>query len=403
MEKIVYNRMRKFIIPVLIAVTVATATYFFQAFTLLRQEGMGLFLNTPDFYRSLFLDPLPISHLIGGFLVQFYSNYMIGIAIVTAMVLGSYFIACGIFKRLGFPGKVLPTVFSCAAWLLNANASSPTTGIAIILISGCTLIILSFFKRIPPVFKKFPASIDLSLSLAALALTATLIGTGQMVRETEKWSKIEFAAIHGNWDFVLKHATIEEAEKNLEVEPWAFLALNAELKLESEYRYYPAAIDFGLDYGNIASYRSSLFYSLLYQKLGCYNEAIHHAYQSGDYLPHGTSFGTLRMLVQCNYEINDSLMVVKYCDILERSSCHGDFVNHFRKYPCPQRVFKPSFMDGEDTHLVFSKNQKDLLHLMYRAGIFSDMAAERLRCYINKHGSSGEFGAGESESTPHNN
>jgi len=370
----------RFAVPTFLAAAVATVTYYCQAFTLLRQEGLGLFLNTPDFYRTLSFDPLPLSHLTGSFLVQFYSSIPAGTAIVTAMVVCIYFIALGIFSRIGIPHPLFPTLAASAAWWFISRADNPATGVAIILISGAFLLILLFFRRIHPSVRsiKFRSII---IPVLIIIGTATSIILNPKVRETEKWSRIEFAAIQGSWDFLLKYATPEAADKDFEVTPWALLALNVQGKLQSDITKYPVSKEFGLDYGSGLSYRTFLFNSILYRELGVHNESIHNAHQSGNYLNHSTSFRTLRLLVQENYKLQDSLMVVKYCDILDRSTLHSEFTRWFKENPCPQRHADSFGENGSDPYIVLTKEPMETLLQLGRAGLDSRMAMERYFCY----------------------
>ena len=138
--------------------------------------------------------------------------------------------------------------------------------------------------------------------------------------------------------------------------------------------------NFGLDFGDEMSYRRSLFDAVLYNALGCYNEAIHRTHQCGDFLPHCTSFRTLRMLVKENHALGDSLMVVKYCDILDRSLSHRDFVEYFRANPCPQRTHNTP---GESAvaPLIVTKDPMGIMLQMGKADISNPMVMDRYYAY----------------------
>jgi len=366
--------------PALLAVAVAAVTYYCQGFTLLRQEGLGLFLNTPDYYRTLTFDPLPISHLIGNFLVQFYSSIPAGVAIVTALVVGIYFISSGILNRFGISHPFFPTLASCNAWWFISRAEDPATGVAILLISVAFYLILLCFPHRTSAGRIWRA---ISIIIPSIIILGTSLAVcfNPKVRYTEKWSRIEFAAIQGSWNYLLKYATPQEAEKDFEVTPWALLALNVQGRLKAEFTKYPVTQKFGLDYGTGLSYRTFLFNSILYRELGVYNESIHNAHQSGNYLSHSTSFRTLRLLVKENYKLQDSLMVVKYCDILDRSTLHGEFTRYFRENPCPQRQPDSFSEQGSDPFIVLTKEPMETLLQLGRAGLDSKMAMERYWCY----------------------
>lgn len=372
--------MRKFISPVLVALAAFLTTIYFQPFTVLRQEGLGLFLNTPDFYRDLLFDSFPLSNLIGSFLVQFYSNVYAGAAIIAVLSLAVYFLSRGILSSFGVRIDALSALCAGVAWFFIAKAASPAMGVAIILISAAVLALLSvFFRKKKPGIVLAPA-VDTAASAAVTLAAALVIIFNPTIREGEKWSAIEFAAVQGEWDYLLKRATPEEAYKDMQVVPYALLALNATGQLADRLGEYPLMENFGLDYGDEVTYRRSLFDAVLYSRLGCWNEAIHRTHQCGDYLPHCTCFRTLRMLVQQNYALGDSLLVVKYCDILDKSLLHKGFTTYFRENPCPQRV-PDTPEESSRAQLITTRDQMEIMLRLGRAGIDSPMAMERYYAY----------------------
>lgn len=371
--------MKKHILPIVLTATVVVITYLFQTFTLIRQEELGLFLNTPDFYRALFFDPFPISNLIGSFLVQFYANRFVGIAIIALMVLLAFLLTRSIFRRIGFKfSELAACIVASAAWWFIARSKSPAAGSGILLGLTALWIISKFLhKRKVPEIKFW----ELAVSLVPIATIVVLILTNPEIKATEKWGKIEYAAVQNNWNYLLKIATPKEAKKDVDVIPFALLALNAQGRLADEMTDYPLGKDFGLDFADEVSYRRSLFDAVLYDALGCPNEAVHRWHQSGDFLPHCTSFRTLRQLVKTNYELGDSLMVVKYCDILARSTSHKEFVQWYRSHPCTQRDTNTA-QERSNAVLMQKNDPRENMLQLGRAGIESPMAMERYYCYF---------------------
>lgn len=373
-------KMKKYIFPALLAVTVYFVSIYCQRFTLLRQEGLGLFLLTPDFFRDLLFDAFPLSNLAGSFLVQFYSNFYVGAAIVSAIVVAEYFIAKGLFRRFGLDMEVLGVACACAAWIALARAANPSMGMAIIFCSLAVLAAVSLLFRKKVEKRTIPAGFDISAGTLAIAAVSLYIFLSPFIKEGEKWSKIEFAAVQGEWKYLLRVANVKEAERDIQVVPFALLALNAQGRLADEVDRYPIMENFGLDFGDEMSYRRSLFDAVLYNALGCYNEAIHRTHQCGDFLPHCTSFRTLRMLVKENHALGDSLMVVKYCDILDRSLSHREFVGYFRNNPCPQRTHNTP---GESAvaPLIVTKDPMGIMLQMGKADISNPMVMDRYYAY----------------------
>ena len=372
--------MKKFVFPTLLVLAVFLITIYCQRFTILRQEGLGLFLLTPDFFRDLLFDAFPLSNLAGSFLVQFYSNFYVGAAIVSAIVVAEYFIAKGLFRRFGLDMEVLGVACACAAWIALARAANPSMGMAIIFCSMVVLAAVSLFFRKKVEKRTIPAGFDISAGTLAIAAVSLYIFLSPFIKEGEKWSKIEFAAVQGEWKYLLRVATVKEAERDIQVVPFALLALNAQGRLSDEVDRYPIMENFGLDFGDEMSYRRSLFDAVLYNALGCYNEAIHRTHQCGDYLPHCTSFRTLRMLVKENHALGDSLMVVKYCDILDRSLSHRDFVKYFRDNPCPQRKHDTP-QESAAAPLIVTKDPMGIMLQMGKADISNPMVMDRYYAY----------------------
>lgn len=372
--------MKKFVFPTLLVLAVFLITIYCQRFTILRQEGLGLFLLTPDFFRDLLFDAFPLSNLAGSFLVQFYSNFYVGAAIVSAIVVAEYFIAKGLFRRFGLDMEVLGVVCACAAWIALARAANPSMGMAIIFCSLAAYAAVSLLFRKKVEKRTIPAGFDISAGTLAIAAVSLYIFLSPFIKEGEKWSKIEFAAVQGEWKYLLRVANVKEAERDIQVVPFALLALNAQGRLADEVDRYPIMENFGLDFGDEMSYRRSLFDAVLYNALGCYNEAIHRTHQCGDFLPHCTSFRTLRMLVKENHALGDSLMVVKYCDILDRSLSHREFVGYFRNNPCPQRTHNTP---GESAvaPLIVTKDPMGIMLQMGKADISNPMVMDRYYAY----------------------
>ena len=376
-------KVKKFIFPTLLAATVFLVSIYCQRFTILRQEGLGLFLLTPDFFRDLLFDPFPLSNLVGSFLVQFYDNFYVGAAIIAAMVVTIYFIAKALTRRLELDIDALNVLLACAAWFFIARAANPSMGMAIIFCSSAALAVVSIVRRFfcrERKDRRLPTALDISAGIVVLLSVSAAIWKSPFVREGEKWSKIEFAAVQGEWQYLLRIANVKEAERDIQVVPFALLALNAQGRMADEVDKYPIMENFGLDFGDEMSYRRSLFDAVLYNALGCYNEAIHRTHQCGDFLPHCTSFRTLRMLIKENHALGDSLMVVKYCDILDRSLTHHEFVTYFRENPCAQRAHNTP-AESAAAPLIVTSDPMGIMLQMGRADISNPMVMDRYYAY----------------------
>ena len=373
--------MKKYIIPALLAVTVFVVTIYFQRFTILRQEGLGLFLNVPDVYRAMLFDPFPLSNLIGSFLVQFYASIYAGAAIVASIVVIEYYVIEAVIERFGFDDMGIAAMAgACVSWFFLSKASNPSTGVAIILCSLAIYAVLSMVVRKKVVRLNSHTLIGISACIGLLVAASLTIIFNKSIREGEKWGKIEFAAVQGEWNYLLKVATPEEAYRDMRVVPYALMALNAQDRLATEMGKYPISDKFGLDYAGELNYGNCLFDAVLFSNLHCPNEAVHRIFQCGDFLPHGTSFRTLRMLVKENHAMGDSLMVVKYCDVLDHSLTHREFTRYYKNHPCRQRV-PDSPEESAGAPLIVSSNPLKNMIQLINSDICFSMVLERYYAY----------------------
>lgn len=374
--------MKKAILPALLFAAVFLTSYFAQRFSLSNQECLGLFLWTPDFLRECFSSTRPISHFFGSWLVQFYRYEYLGEAISAAIVTLIFLELRFILKRCGIICDTIAILGACICWNRMAHSSSPDRGVGLLLIGGlfCLICLLIKIKR-----KWEPKTLySIAGSIIIILGTVFFISTDKEIKETEKWSLIEQAATNQAWDILLKTATPDQTRNVKEMLPYALLALNEKGQLGDKMFQYPINGPQDLDTEGMNTRRGFLFSSILYERLGCTNEAIHQTFQAACYLRHGTSFRTLRRLVQYYETLGNEELVNKYCEILSRSSLHKSFI---AKHSNSSGEGEPSIKEMQDGNMsylagIINHDQQADLILLQKEGISSRLMLDRYFCYF---------------------
>lgn len=370
--------MKKCIVPALIFICVYIVCLCFQRYTLINAESLGLFLMTPDYIREVFTNPWPISSLLNDFLIQFFRYSYISQAIVALVITVVFLLTRSLLSRITAKGSIPGTIAAMAVWYFITKGQSLTIGITVILIE-CILLILSSFLR-----KRFwdESNISIYISAGLVLACCIVIITDKEIRSNERWSAVEFATIRQDWNLVLQKATPKAAAKDRDLIPYAMLALNAKNELTERMKDYPVRSIEDLDMEGINSRRGYLFTSYMYESLNCLNEAVHQNFQAACFLPHGTSFHTLRRLVALNYAIGDYALVAKYCSILKQSCCHDEFVQTYMELikDGRERIDK-GFTDSSEVALLTHNPQYNLYSLQ-KMGISSGTALDRFKAYL---------------------
>jgi len=255
--------MKKLIVSIAVAVVFGLVSYLSLKYTFISWENNGLYLDTPDWHAMASAMPHPALFTIKSYCIQFFM-YPTLICALMGLVAGLLYWFASCMDRKGKP-----------------------------VVQGLVLMIF-----------------------AAFLLYVSFNGK---VVAGERWNKIEYATRQHQWDKVLSVATPERAAKDREMIPFALLALSAKGELEAHLWDYPIQGPEDMDFEGVVSKRGYFFSSVLYECLGCPNEALHYLFQSACFLPSGCSFMTLRQMARFNVELGNREMVEKYCRILMTS------------------------------------------------------------------------------------
>jgi len=370
-------------VPTAIFLVVWYITGNVQRYTLLMQEQKGIFLNTPDYYRQLFSDPWPVTTLISDFLVQFYRVANLG-AIITGAIVTLVYLMASIILRFVPMRRLAGGIAAAATWIATAHANTPHTGVVILCFTALACLVSAFLP-----YKKTDKAEKFSWigDVAAIALifgAAFMIISNKQIRSDEKWYAVEYTTRCHDWDIVLAIATPQICKSDMSYVPYALLALNAKGQLGEKLYNYPVTGVECLGENGDDSWSAFSLRSMIYETIGCPNEAIHQAFQLGMRLPHGTSFGILRQLIRLEMEKGDYALALKHAEVLGRSP-YNRKVAESAKNMAERMMAESAVADdpGRDTDTMISNNAVyNMSGIILNCKDANQAARDRLLCHL---------------------
>lgn len=366
--------------PTILFVAVFITSLLKQEFTFLGQENTALFLLTPDYMRETFSAPFPLSHLLGNFLAQFFRFAYVGPAIAAGEITLIFLLMRHALRRI-VGGELAATTLTCVAWWFSARANNPSETASFVLFSGllCAVSVLIQHKM---EHKDRMGSAQIITCIAVVAAAAVFVCTDKTVVRNENVETIEQCSFTGKWDKVLEIATPDFTAENPEMLPYALLALNYKGNLRTMAKYYPLEGQDDLEGNGYYSYHGYMSGVLLYNALGSRNESIHRLFQAASYLPHGSSFLTLRTLIAHFYELGDYTLAKKYCDILSRSTAHKKYVSYYRAGMEGKENRKADSPIESSEARIMSHTHSQNLKSLQSEGVVSGLTADRFALSI---------------------
>lgn len=373
--------MRKALLPAFTAAAVFCTCFFCQRHTLMQQEFNGLFLLTGDYFREVFSGSLPLSNLLGSFLVQFYRISWAGPLATALLAAAAWLLARRIFRFTGKWSVVAASAAACTLWMLVAFSTTPAAP------SAAFLIILALWAAVIAIDRRTgvneSGAVQNAAAAAMTAAAAAVIVFSPAIRDREVWDRIEHSAVHGKWADITAVITPYRASEDPNMLPFAALALAERGQLVSSFEKYPSRGPGDLDFEGLTDRRSYLFSSLFNASAGCTNEAIHQLFQSACNLPHGTSFGTIRQLIRYNMIAGNTAMASKYCSILARSPFNASTARDVAAAILAMDPEASPLDPGDSSEAaVITHSSAVNLKLLYDEGLFSPAAAEKARCLM---------------------
>lgn len=291
-------------------------------YTLMMQEQKGLFLMTPDYFRQVFSDSWPVTTLISDFLVQFYRIPNLGALITALIVMKVYMMTCTIFRFTKFR-PLVGGLAAAACWYAVVHAQTPHDGVVILMLAAIAALIslaLPYKKLSSGTWK--PVALWQSAAVAAMMVGAAYLNvTDEDVRDNERRNAVEYLSRAHDWNTLLQITTPKACIDNESYLPYALLALNAKVQLGEKLYDFPVTGPecLGEVEEKILDWSRYSLRSLIYEVIGCPNEAIHQVYQMGMAHDYGTSFGALRQLIRLEIENGDYGLARKHAQVLSRS------------------------------------------------------------------------------------
>ncbi len=377
------------LLPALLFAAVAAVSLLFGRYSLEFQENCGLFLLTGDWLREVLSAPLPLSHIIGSFLVQYYDS--IGWLITAALTTLTYLCISALFRRFGIPfGRIVAMAGACAVWYLTALKGDNTPAVAVLLCSAAALAFSCAFCRRQ---KRDAGRIETAVCLAIAAVSALAVCTDGRIRYAERLAKVQVCARKYRWSDVLQAATPKACAVHPELMPFAFLALGETGGLADHLFDYPVRGPEDFDMQGLDTPVGNFFNMVLNESLKCPNEALHQAFQFSCHLPHGMSHVSLYQYIKYNIMAGNYTMVRKYAWILSRNPKNRRMALSVLKQ-CAKAEDKPK-NDALSSAVsrVMSKNPVYNLGQMNLCGIASNLSTERFLCYYLLQGDMDGFAA----------
>ena len=367
--------MKKYIVPSLLFVAVFLVSQFCQKYTLQFQESDGLFLFAPDYFRTVFSHPFPLSRIVTDFQTQFYRLSLVAPLLLGLETLAVFYILKSILSRFGLGADVFAAVPAAAAWLVTAHAASSVPLVATLL----CLLPLWLVSRLVKPGRTVEIKRDAVFGAVAVLVIALAVVLSPKVRYAEKWAMVKNALVFQKYEVLCKKITPKAVQKDHELLPFVALAMGETGQLGENLFKYPVYRENDFDMCDEEDYYNSLFYRyLLYQNLGCGNEAVHNLFQLTVMQWHGSSFLTLRQLVTEYYKIGDFDMVEKYCKVLDRSLLHRKFTAYFRNLMAQGEPAEDTPAAIRSTLPLITHNPLQNLLLLQKEGMTGPSALDRI-------------------------
>lgn len=357
--------MKKFILPSMMFVMAFIVGLLFQSHTFVQQGHLSLFLLAPDYFREVFGSPFPLSYLLSQFLLQFYDIPVAGAAMTALLITAVYCLSRSM-------------TLACALWIYLSLSGNIQAVVALAFVAAAVRLVLWTAKV--HIGKRPTPSWAMAGSAVLVVCSAVFICLSPSVRNREIRAAVEEDARQHRWEAVLETLSPRRAEEYRDLLPYAMLALNAEGHLMSGMSAYPVKGPEDLDMEGVRTREGYYFSSLLSECLGDYNGAVHYIFQSSCHLRHGTSLLTLMQLIRYNIENENYTLVRKYASVLSHNPR-----NHSRARKIME-VYgrKEDRVPDADCSVaeIVTNDPMVNLGLIHKAGITSDMAAERLAAYM---------------------
>jgi len=315
-------------------------------------EETAFWTDAPDLYNIMYQWPKDWAEIASMYLAQYFIIHFIGAAIMallpTIILLAFDVIIWQLFRNrrmqcLAFlPALLVVLLFlndgMLTRYIQVVSAAIVLAMVVFVLTFKCKKLQLKYYSR------WFLITGNVAPYVIIL-LMVVLVKTNPHQQSREYTAHIEHLAGERNWDELFDITYPERLTLDDNQKAYSLLALSQKGLLGEKLFNYPIK---GLD--NIFAHAKNFrFNSFFCHELGLPNEAIRYAFEEGQYMPAGASFGTVRRMVDWLIEKGDDPELVDfYLNILSHSSCNSLFVNSrtIKKINTPLKTkdFKPEFV-----------------------------------------------------------
>lgn len=299
-------------------------------------EEIAFWSDAPDMASVMYIWPADWAPLAAHFLAQFLAERWLGAALQALMALLVVLSFDAVLWRCFRRRRVLCLSFVPAAGMVLLCLRQPMLTLTIQCVAASLVLALLalIVTLLPPAARLFPLTKGVAASrrwrdlLAAgmpyFVIIAMCIGaaTDSRQRSREHTAQVEHLAEDGRWDELIALTYPERQTLDANLMAYSLLAQNQEGKLADKLFHYPVK---GIEsiFQHETNYRFNSFFC---HALHLPNEAVRYAFEEGQYMPAGTSFGSLRRMVDWIIEKGDDPKLADfYINLLEHSSCHTDF------------------------------------------------------------------------------
>lgn len=359
--------MRKHLPILVLAVTVFSVSVSVQPYTFIRQSYDSLFLLTPDYFRDVMVSPfgpvLALTELVAGF----YATAFAGAVWTALMVVAVFAMLRGAAARCGVRhSSVVATVAATSVWGAGVLASTPVIYVSAVLIALFLRVLSLFFKS-----HSLESGTIWTVFLSLTAAATLFVCLSEKVRAEERMAKVEVCARNAEWDKVLDVATPMRCIGDKQFLPYAALALASKGQFYRTYSQWPFDGPEDLDMEGLQTSEAYYFGSLMFEALGCPNEAIHRIFQYSCHRPYGSSVISLYQLIRYNVESGNYSMVRKYASVLSRNPA-----NHFIARQILRKYSDETDTCVEEESATITDNPLFNLGMLRREGLRTSVGME---------------------------
>lgn len=312
------------------------AWYGYSSYYIRWMEGFSYFSTLPDFTDVHLMLPWDLPRYIGAFILQFYKWPIVGAFIQALLPLisisGLYVVLNRLLKDSSYACAWIAFLFLPVVVYFQRSDLTLSLTVSILLIEAVVFVIVLFvllFIKPTLVLPKFLKYSVLStiVCTACIGMSFYLLSEkDQMIHDYNEIARLEYLADNREWIQILETVSSADAIRNEYKRKYVLLALSETGKLpDYAFRYGLSGSEDFMFHG-VEEPLCHNFNMLFYRSLGINNAVIYQAFQQGVQSMSGTTFYSMRHLIDACLEAGDYALADKYLEIISHSTLHGQWV-----------------------------------------------------------------------------